>query len=142
MDLKIIIATHGYLAKGVVSAIDMITGRTEKIEHFDLSEYKTPWNIEKEVERITEASDECMYLILTDIKHGSVYNQLMRFCKKDNVIMISGFNLALVLELVMINDDILTKEKILSVIEAAKNNISLLDSEELKKMSNSNDFWE
>jgi len=115
---KFIIATHGHFAKGVKSSLDIIIGQTENVFLIEayVNENK---GIEDELAEILKkigADDELV--AFTDLLGGSITNQVMRFTQDRNVHIISGFNLALLIEVLMADTD----TPIAEVIEDAINN--------------------
>lgn len=120
---KFILISHAYLAKGVVSALDMIIGERENVNYYvaykeDGDDFKE--KIIKEIESY-EAGTEI--IILTDIFGGSVNNQLLDLIKIDNVHLISGMNLILAMELLLSNEDTEIESLINSSINNAKEGI-------------------
>ena len=83
------IASHGKLASGMVSAVEMITGSNKGLTSFDLADYIVPdaiYNIM--YKEITEhPNDE--FIIFTDLLGGSVHNSLLCLCSNKNVYPVS-----------------------------------------------------
>ena len=64
---KIIIASHGSFAEGLLSASEMIMGKCENIQAYGLSNYESPYEISHLVEKqILEKKDD-EWIILCDI---------------------------------------------------------------------------
>ena len=82
---KYIIASHGGLATGIKSAVEMIIGTCGNIECYDLNTYSTPQKIYDVILAEIEKNESYEYIIFADIPGGSVYNQLMHLCKFNNV---------------------------------------------------------
>lgn len=129
MGVQIVLASHGSLAEGMQSAVKMIAGEYGNIHAFGLDTYQTPDAIDTEVEAIIENHKEDQFIILCDIKCGSVHNKLIRHCQKDNVVLISGINLVLVLSLVLVMKSELNREEVLNIVEESKENIMYFDKE-------------
>ena len=96
---KLILASHGSLAEGMASAVRMILGDAAELSCFSLDHYVSPQEIGEAVRGLVEAEPETRFLLLSDIKGGSVHNQLFPLCKRPNVQLVSGMNLSLTLEL-------------------------------------------
>lgn len=99
---KFLIATHGHFASGIRSSLDIIIGQTD---HLFLIEAYVNENkgIESDVEAIVSTLDkEDELIVFTDLLGGSITNQVVRFTQgRDKVHIVSGFNLALLIEVLM-----------------------------------------
>lgn len=94
------IACHGQMAQGVVSALKIIIGERENISY--LNAYVEGTELAKDIRRYFDelpTGDEV--IILTDLYGGSVNQELFSYGQRSNVQLVSGFNLALVLELAL-----------------------------------------
>ncbi|NHA04598.1 PTS fructose transporter subunit IIA [Mucilaginibacter sp. HC2] len=98
---KFLIATHGAFAKGIKSSLDMIIGETDNV--FLIQAYlDDAISVEDELAAVLihiTADDELV--IFTDLLGGSVNNIMIREALKDNVHIVSGFNLPLLIEVIM-----------------------------------------
>jgi fructoselysine and glucoselysine-specific PTS system IIA component len=124
---KFLIATHGQFASGVKSSLDIIIGQTENL--FLIEAYvEENKGIESEMEAILENIGERDELIVfTDLLGGSITNQVLRSTQNRNVHVISGFNLALLIEVLMAGTDIPAPEIIESAIANAKEQIAYVN---------------
>ena len=103
--IKLLLASHGDLAYGVYSSLKIIMGEQKNIstlcayneEDFDLK--KEVWKI------INDLKDDDKLIIVTDIFGGSVNNEFMNNLYRDNLYLVSGLNLPLVMELMLIQDE-------------------------------------
>ena len=83
----VILVSHGSLAYGMKTAIEMICGNDMDIESYDLDHYKSP---------------EEIYVILDNmVKGGSVHNRLLGLALNEKVIIITGMHLGLVLSMLL-----------------------------------------
>lgn len=98
---KFLIATHGHFARGVKSSLDIIIGQTENI--FLIEAYvEANKGIESELITFLEnTSVKEELIIFTDLLGGSITNQVLQATKGRNVHVISGFNLGLLIEVIM-----------------------------------------
>lgn len=98
---KFLIATHGTLAKGIKSSLDIIIGPVENL--FLIQAYTDDNNsIEDELRKILESiKDNEELVVFSDLLGGSITNQLLRCALKENVHIVSGFNLALVIDILL-----------------------------------------
>jgi fructoselysine and glucoselysine-specific PTS system IIA component len=117
---KFLIATHGQFARGVKSSLEIIIGETENL--FLIEGYvEANKGIESELEAILKNIGERDELIIfTDLLGGSITNQVIRSIQGRNVHVVSGFNLALVIEVIMAGADMAAPEAIESAIANAK----------------------
>lgn len=97
---QMILASHGSLAKGMKTAVAMIAGQTEGIFDFNLDDYYTPDEIKEEIENLIKDSPN-EFIVMTDIKGGSVCTALNQLCRYDNVTLATTMSLPLVLEVYM-----------------------------------------
>ena len=116
---KFLIATHGRLASGVKSSLDLIIGVTENLF---LIEAYTDENrpVEAEIKAIVDQlTDSEELVIFSDILGGSVTNQLLQQALKPGIYIVSGFNLPLVMEIMLADTDTPVDEVIEQAIESA-----------------------
>ena len=66
MTKKIILASHGRFASGMLSAAKMIIGELEGVDSFDLEDYESPYEIYKNIEQAMKKENDATFLILTD----------------------------------------------------------------------------
>jgi fructoselysine and glucoselysine-specific PTS system IIA component len=117
---KFLIATHGTLAGGVKSSLDIITGAMDNVFLIEayVDENKS---LENDIKAVLEQlSDNDELIVFSDILGGSVTNQLLQHALQANVHVVSGFNLPLVIEIVLADADIPAEEVIAGAIENAK----------------------
>ena len=117
---KFIIATHGHFAGGVKSSLDIIIGQTENV--FLIEAYvEENKGIEDELDAILQqVSDDDELIAFTDLLGGSITNQVMRYTQGKNVHIVSGFNLAMLIEILLADTEIPAEEVIEDAINNAK----------------------
>lgn len=98
---KIILATHGELAKGMLNSLTMIVGElAKKIEVFCLYPGENPMDYaEAQRPRIEASEDEFIYVC--DVKGGSVHTALMELTVYPNMKLFCGMNMNLLLGLLL-----------------------------------------
>ena len=120
---KFLIATHGQLAKGIKSSLDIIVGPMENI--FLIEAYVTENRpIEDDVRAIMQkltADDEL--IVFSDLMGGSVTNQILRTVSGEHVHIVSGFNLPLLIDVLLADGDTPVVEVIENAIINAKDQI-------------------
>ena len=104
---KVLIATHGYLADGIKNTVGILTGKEGCITcvdaYVDESDY-TPL-IQSFIDGV-EPEDEAV--IFTDLYGGSVNQRVVQLKppEKTNLFLITGFNLPVVLGVVLSDEPI------------------------------------
>jgi fructoselysine and glucoselysine-specific PTS system IIA component len=98
---KFLIATHGTFSAGAKSSLEMIIGSVENL--FIIQAYiDGNKDIENEIKTIAgQVSDKDELIVFTDILGGSVTNQLLQQIISPNVHVVSGFNLPLLIDVIM-----------------------------------------
>lgn len=130
---NIIIISHGDFSKGIENSAKMIMGDGFKIKTFSLYPSESPDYIASEIEKLIKDNLDEEFLILADILGGSVYNSCLRLVMYSNTRIISGINLGLLIEALLIDDkegdiDIALKK----AIDRAKNGITLVNKKALE----------
>jgi len=120
---KFLIATHGRLASGIKTSLEIIIGQTENV--FLIEAYvEENKGIETDLEKILKdmtAHDEL--IVFTDLLGGSITNQVLRYTQGYAVHVVSGFNLALLIEVLMADVQTPAGEVIESAIVNAREQI-------------------
>lgn len=141
MNAQIILASHGSMAEGVVSAVNMVIGEQPCVSAFGLDTWETPEAIKEQAERVIEAHPEDYIVVLCDIKGGSVHNRLMDLCVRGRVSVVSGMNLVLALSLALAADD-LDVDAVKELMEEAKDNLAYFDRQSFENVSEEDDdLW-
>ena len=120
---KFLIATHGHFAKGVKSSLDIIIGQTDNVFLIEayVNENK---GIEEDIANVLKnIGDDDELIAFTDLLGGSITNQVMRCTQGKNVQIVSGFNLALLIEVLMADAETPAAEVIEEAIINAKEQI-------------------
>ena len=96
---KFLIVSHGSLARGIKSSLELIAGAVEEVYVLEAYvEENKP--IEEELFRLF-AEEEVEWVVFSDLLGGSVTNQVVRLGKDKAVHIVAGFNLPLVIEVVL-----------------------------------------
>ena len=134
MMRKMILASHGSLAKGMKSAVSMIVGNTDYIIDFNLDDYYSPDDIKAEIEdMIKDSSDE--YIVITDIKGGSVCTSLSQLCRYENATLVTTMSLPLVLEIYMqLISETITFDMLIDTVSLALKNCDVLNKDTIFKL--------
>lgn len=123
--MDILIASHGTLAQGVQSAVNIIVGDNDTTI---INAYVDESNFKEVLKEYFANHDEVC--VLTDLFGGSVNQEIMQYMKGKNIHVITGVNLSLALEIILTNkNDVLTEEKIMQIIEVARQQILYINKE-------------
>lgn len=135
---KIILASHGELAKGMQNTIEMITGDKGRIHALCMTPDKDPSFILDETQKIIDRMGQNDQLFMfSDFPGGSVNTALTKFITSENIHLISGMNAAMLLEFVMSNVED-ASQSIVQSVEVGKN---AMQEVKLKKIIEE-DIWE
>ena len=130
--MKVLIATHGMMASGVVNTLSLFTDCNDiryLNAYVDESDYT-----QQIVDFINQIDETETAIIFTDIIGGSVNQEVVAMNHRKNVKIITGFNLALILEIIM--SDATQDEQIEVIIEQAREQMKLI---KLDLLQDSND---
>lgn len=95
---KLILASHGNFASGILSSLELICGKNDSITTIDA--YMTAdYNLSAEIKTAIDENKENELIIATDIFGGSVNNEFLNYIHSPNFYLIAGMNLPLLIEL-------------------------------------------
>ena len=100
---RILIATHEKYAEGIKAAAELILGPHPEIE--TICAFTEDIALDRQLEiyfKHCNAEDEV--IILTDVYGGSVNQACMNYVSRQNTHLITGMNLALVLQIIMMEE--------------------------------------
>lgn len=128
MKRKFLIGSHGRLASGLQSSIDILAGMGQSLEIIDAYVDDSDYTSQIDDFIAGVAADE-QGLIFTDLLGGSVNQKMVTAVMasgKDNIFLITNSNLATLLSVMFLNtDEALTKDKIVTVINESQ--VQLVD---------------
>ncbi len=138
---QILIATHGKMASGIKYTAELIVGQTAEITTIDA--YVTPDdNVEEKFAGYFKKHEGERIIVFTDLMGGSVNQKLMGYAKQDNVTLITGTNLPVLMQVMLADDDV-SEDEIREYIEDARGELQMMDigvdetcEEENKKNTN------
>lgn len=124
---KILIVSHGTLAKGNYEAAKMIYGEAIDIIYLCLEENMGIENYKKKLtDIIRDISDSDQIIVLADIKGGSPYNSVVSILSEKGLLkkskILTGLNLPMLLSVLFIENEI-TDSEIFDIIATAKEGI-------------------
>ena len=122
---QILIATHGKMASGIRYTAELIVGKMDEITTIDA--YVTPEdNVEKKFEEYFAQHENDRIFVFTDLMGGSVNQKLLGYSQKENVTLITGTNLPVLMQVMMADDDV-TEEEIQEFIDDAREELQMVD---------------
>jgi fructoselysine and glucoselysine-specific PTS system IIA component len=117
---KFLIATHGTFASGIKSSLEIIIGATDNL--FLLQAYvEENKSLEEEILAVLEElGDDEELIVFSDLLGGSVTNQILQYGLRENVHILAGFNLGLVIEILLADTETPVEQVINEAIAHAK----------------------
>lgn len=122
--MKVLLVSHGSIAQGFCdTAKDFFGAQEIYYANVDL-ETGTKGLIEKVDSFLNEWNDE-LVVVCSDLKGGSANQTMMQYVNRPNVYLVSGMNLSLILQLVLVPE--ITRDALVEMIEAAKSDLVLVN---------------
>lgn len=138
---KVIIVSHGDMAKGMKDTLEMIAGSNENIYALSMESDENPDQISLRFEEIYEKGNpEDTYLIASDLPGGSVNTAMMSYLKQENTYLVSGVNLVFLLEY-LFSEHQDTETAIDAAIVSSREALRQIKIE-TNKIEEDNDIWE
>lgn len=96
--LKLFLSSHGHLASGLKSSLDILLGNSSNVYIFDayVDEHSVQFKLD---EFYRHVSEDDQVILMSDLYGGSVNHVMVTYLNHPNTTLITGVNLALVLEL-------------------------------------------
>lgn len=118
---NIYIATHGNFSKGLKNSLEMIVGESaKKIQTYSLYPGESAVDFAQKLRLEIEQNTEIEHVILGDLFGASVVTSLIELVEYPNVILFSGVNLNLALEVVLAGSETLTDVRIYEMLINAR----------------------
>lgn len=131
----VVVVGHDHIASGFISACDMILGNhdycscvclTEGVESFANELYRT---LDDSFEKYDSV------IIMADVKGGTPFNQSLKYKLekgKDNLFIVAGTNLPILMELLMrLNEDVDTEKLVKEVVMSGQASLVLEEPEDV-----------
>ncbi|MBU5363062.1 PTS mannose transporter subunit IIA [Enterococcus raffinosus] len=134
MERKLILASHGKLASGITSSLELICGKQLAIETLDC--YLTEdFDLQKEVKNIMNAYRDDEIVVVTDLFGGSVNNEFLTQIDRPNFYLVAGMNLPFLVELSMQLQQAESLPKLIeSTLETSKQTIQFCNQAIMNQM--------
>lgn len=122
---KVLIATHGKFAEGIRTSLDIIIGKNDDIEV--INAYVDDQVFEDQLKHYLESvMDDDILIVMTDLFGGSVNQCVMRHVDVNKSFVITGVNLAIMLEVLLMPVDNLSRESIQNAILTSREQLMLV----------------
>ena len=97
--LRLFLSSHGHLASGMKSSVEILSGANDRLTVFDayVNEENVKDVLDHYFETVVKPEDEV--ILLSDLYGGSVNQVMYLYLNRPHTTLIAGVNLALVLEL-------------------------------------------
>lgn len=116
---KYVIATHGKMAEGIRSTLEIIVGPQENLICISGYTEECPEPV-AEMKRIVEENQENDVVFMTDLLMGSINNNAVSLMSSGKVHVVTGVNLAAVISLVMSDSGQDTAEAVREAVESSR----------------------
>ncbi len=121
MERKIVLASHGQLAKGLLDTAQMIIGEIAyEVEVYTLQPGKLAEDFAKGLKMEIMQNPQIEYVILTDLYGASVFTAMYSLVVLDNVYLFTGMNLSMLLSVCLEHPDHLDETAALKIQEDAR----------------------
>ncbi len=99
MARKLILASHGKFASGILSSLQLICGTNQNISTLDC--YLTEdFDLSTAVKEIMSKNQEEEVVVITDLFGGSVNNEFLKYIHRQNFYLVAGLNLPFLIDFV------------------------------------------
>lgn len=142
MSLKnVVLASHGELSKGMLDSLRLITGENsvKYVRTYSLLPGESAIDFAKLLEEEIVQHPEHEYIIISDVFGGSVHGALMQILQHDNMMLFTGMNMPLVLEIVT-QQGTVNEEKATHICKNASSGIQFYTKESMRMTCEKEDF--
>ena len=125
---KILLASHGYLAQGMKSSLEILMGANDRIECLCAYVDDDTRDVAALIDAWMESKDPAdTWFVVTDIFGGSVNNEFIQRQAAGSFTLIAGMNLPLLVEMVT-QLDTLDEGKAKAAVEGSRSFIQLCEA--------------
>lgn len=123
---KVLVASHGHLASGIRSSIEILTGMADMVEAVDC--YVDDSDFTPRIQAfIDSVGPEDEAIIFTDIYGGSVFQKVVLMePEKRGIVHVTGMNLGLVIE-ALLGAELVTADSIKQSVELARATMQVVE---------------
>lgn len=131
--IGIVIAGHGNWPSSMKKSAQLITGK-DNIEVVEVDDVLSADQISKELIKAIDKNDYDKSVVLLDLFGGSPMHGSSKLLMREDVLIITGANLAMLLELLFISPEVELEELSKILIQTGRNGIKNLKSELLEQI--------
>lgn len=137
--LRLFLSSHGHLASGMKSSVEILSGSNDRLTVFDayVNEENVKDVLDHYFETVVKPEDEV--ILLSDLYGGSVNQVMYLYLDRPNVSLVAGVNLALVLELAV--RESVTKEELQKLVEQSRTMLRIVEPEADTASDEQEDFF-
>ncbi len=123
---KVLVASHGHLASGIRSSIEILTGMADMVEAVDC--YVDDSDFTPRIQAfIDSVGPEDEAIIFTDIYGGSVFQKVVLMePEKRGIVHVTGMNIGLVIE-ALLGAETVTADSIKQSVELARATMQVVE---------------
>lgn len=124
---KFLVASHGHFAKGLVETVHYFTGERQDLEFMCL--YLDDKDPDLEIKKYIDLQkQEDEIIIFTDLLGGSVNAKFIKYIDRPHTHVITGSNVALVLEMLFLPEGYLENSLIEAMVKNSKDSIQYMNN--------------
>ena len=138
--LKILLVSHGRFAEGIKDAAEIIMGKQENLSFINAYTSDVPYEEQLSEYMTTFDSSTDKLIIVADLFGGSVNQKTMLKVDLNQVILVTGLCLPLLLELLMLSEENATEESVRTIIELSREGLLLVKDKIKPKQEDDFDF--
>lgn len=105
MGFRIVLASHGEMAKGMLNTVQMLLGPQENMTAYCLSPEQDVQEFKDILKKEVEEYGEENIIFMTELIHGSPFNSVVEQTREHNIYHISGTNLATLMGAILARDE-------------------------------------
>ena len=136
--LKLFLASHGHFASGMKSSIEILAGANARLTVFDA--YINQDSVQQHLDEFyKDVKEDDQVILLSDLYGGSVNQIMYLYLDKPNTTLIAGVNLALVLELSIMES--ISKEDINRLVEQSREMLRVVEQDKTETKNEQEDFF-
>ena len=133
MRRKLVLASHGVLATGMLDTLQMILGELPcEAETFSLLPGDSPSRIAEAVQKECAAQPDTEFLLVTDVCGASVCTALCGLVAESNVRLFAGMSLPMVLSLLTETSCPISDEEVEEALSVAREGARAIDVRQLE----------
>ncbi len=141
--MKVFLATHGRMASGMKTSLDILLGDTEALTAHDCYVPDEEGTLQEHMQKFYDDTPEDeVKLLISDVYGGSVCQQMTIFAAgKKNTYVITGINLGLLMQIMSTVDEEFDLEQLDAAIEESRETTMRITIDADTKNDNDADFF-